>query len=176
MSPPRRHPFPCLRPFRSCCIGILHVQVRVNALRESRILTPSTVDLLAAAGHTSAPTSPRTGKAVGGGGGGAAASVAISARGPHEDARDGRGPRRNRAASAFAATMPTGAASTAWKIENERKPGKLEAVVRTDRAGSEVLGGVGAQGAAAGEAAGTESLAAELVRQRDPLWEYKQQV
>lgn len=164
------------------------IQVRVNARRGSRTLTPSNVDQmanLARAGTTPAPISPNTGNATSGGGGGAAAATTAHGtrcdRGARDDADEDRTARRSPVAPCLTMTRsaPGGSGTTA---ETEVKVGKKEAA---DGVGG-VKPKVATRGAreAGGASVGTKGCeplagavgAAELARQRDPLWEYKQQV
>ena len=163
-------------------------QVRINARRGSRTLTPSAVDLMvnvARAGTTPGPTSPNTGNTTIGGGEGAAAATtapgAKSNRGARGDADDDRAARRSPVAPWLTTTRST-SGRTETTAEAELKVGKKEAVDGAGGAKSKITTrGVRESGGASVGAKGWEPLAgavgaAELARQRDPLWEYKQQV
>lgn len=181
ISPPRPYaPPPCAN------------QVRVNARRGSRTLTPSSVDVMAnvaRAGTTPGPISPNAGTTTsgGGGGGGAAEAAATTAsgakpdRGARDDADEDRMARRMPVAPWLTTTRsaPGGTASTA---ETEVKVGKNEGgdVVGSAKSKTATRGARESGGSSVG-AKGFEPLAgavgaAELARQRDPLWEYKKQV
>lgn len=140
---------------------------------------------LARAGTTPAPISPNTGNTTSGGGGGAAGATtapgAKSDRGARDDADEDRAARRSPIAPCLTTTRsaPGGSGTTA---ETEVMVGKKEAVNGVGRVKSKMAtrGAREAGGPSMG-AKGFEPLAgdvgaAELARQRDPLWEYKQQV
>lgn len=165
------------------------LQVRVNALRGSRTLTHSTVDLLAAVnagadGGTNSPSTPRhpNSGVVGSG----------RDRGLREaTGSDARAAQRRRSGLAGLLAARSGTGSAGVLPEDERKSGK-EDDGPSVAGGSELLRGgaegeirgavssVGAGGAAAVEpavaAAAAAADVAELARKRDPLWEFKQQV
>lgn len=142
---------------------------------------------VARAGTTPGPISPNTGTTTSGGGGGTAAAAATTAsgakpdRGARDDADEDRMGRRMPVAPwlTISRSAPGGAASTA---ETEVKVGKKE--------GGDVVGSAKSKTAtrvireSGGSSVGAKGFeppagavgAAELARQRDPLWEYKQQV
>ncbi|CAM9278824.1 unnamed protein product, partial [Laminaria digitata] len=116
-------------------------QVRVNARRGSRTLTPSAADLatvVARAGTTPGPTSPHTGNTTSGAGRGAAAAAAGTAasgakpdRGGNkrDDANDDdRAARRSSRVAPWLTMTRSAPGGTGTTAETELKVGKKEAV------------------------------------------------
>lgn len=185
--------------------------MRVNALRGSRTLTRSTVDLLAAAaaGATAAASNAGSPRAAGAGDRSGSAEVdatTIFDRNLCGDSSAGEGvgntntsgsrtaatgrPARiphglaatvgafNNGGSA-AAAVARGAATTDGSLLHEVDYGTVaprEAVMRSGAKASDAEAAAAAESNAAAAAAAAAEAAAELARQRDPLWKYKQQV
>lgn len=165
---------------------LMWLQVRVNALRDSRTLTNSTVDLIAAANASAAggTISLSTLRRLNSGNTGSGRDRELR-KTTSSDARD---PQRGRLVQAGFDAARSSNSSAGVLAEDERKSGKEDAGLSV-AGGSELLrrgkeGGIGgavatagAGGAAAAEpAVAVAAAAADAARKRDPLWEFKQQV
>lgn len=200
------HPTPFTHVVRLLSLS----QVRVNALRGSRTLTRSTVDLLAAAATGANATASNAGspRAAGPGDGSGSAEVdatTIFDRTLRGDSSAGEGigitsaskttaaGRPARTPHGFAATVGAfnngGTAATAVARGAALTDGALlqqqevdygtvahrEAVTRGGARASDAEAAAAAAAESSAIAAAAEA-AAELARQRDPLWKYRQQV
>ena len=186
------------------CVFLSYSQVRVNALKGSRTLSRSTVDLLAAAaaGPTASASNAGSPRAAGGGDGNGIAEVdatAIFDRNLRGDSSTGRHRgrtattgRHTRIQHGLAATtgtvynggsaataIPRGAATTDGSLLQEVDYGTAasrETMMRSAARTSDAEAAAAAESNAAAAATAAVEAAAELARQRDPLWKYRQQV
>lgn len=188
-------------------------QVRVNALRGSRTLTRSTVDLLAAAAGGTSATASNAGSPRAGGRGDASGSAEVDATtifdrnlrgdgsssevvGTTSGSRTTAIGRPTRVSHGHAATVGAvnygGSAATATATAAARGAATIDGSLLQEvdyntaapretmmRSGAK-LSDADAAAAAVAEsnaaAAAAAEAAAELARQRDPLWKYRQQV
>lgn len=145
--------------------------------------------VVARASKSPTPPSPHAGNTTSGERGGETGATATAVpgakadRGARDDVDDDRAARRRRVAPWLTTTRPApgGAGAAGSAAETELRMGKKEAVDGAGGAKSKMMtrgvketGGVGGGGKGLEPPAG--AVEAELARQRDPLWEYKQQV